>query len=83
MIVIARNKATKQSRTEIDSALDCFAEPVIGPATAGRTRWLAMTQNSGGALVHPEIIYLALLATLHEILPELAVAGAACSEGTI
>src|SRR5260370_38929079 len=24
-------------------ALDCFAEPVIGPATAGRTRWLAMT----------------------------------------
>jgi hypothetical protein len=24
-------------------ALDCFAEPVIGPATSGRTRWLAMT----------------------------------------
>jgi hypothetical protein len=23
--------------------LDCFAEPVIGPATSGRTRWLAMT----------------------------------------
>jgi len=25
------------------AALDCFAEPVIGPATSGRTRWLAMT----------------------------------------
>jgi hypothetical protein len=24
--------------------LDCFAEPVIGSATSGRTRWLAMTQ---------------------------------------
>src|SRR5262249_51363699 len=24
--------------------LDCFAEPVIGPATSGRTRWLAMTR---------------------------------------
>jgi hypothetical protein len=23
--------------------LDCFAEPVIGPADEGRTRWLAMT----------------------------------------
>ena len=23
--------------------MDCFAEPVIGPAQAGRTRWLAMT----------------------------------------
>src|SRR5262249_50841052 len=23
--------------------LDCFAEPVIGPTTSGRTRWLAMT----------------------------------------
>jgi hypothetical protein len=23
--------------------LDCFAELVIGPATSGRTRWLAMT----------------------------------------
>jgi hypothetical protein len=22
---------------------DCFAEPVIGPATSGQTRWLAMT----------------------------------------
>ena len=25
------------------AALDCFAELVIGPATSGRTRWLAMT----------------------------------------
>jgi hypothetical protein len=25
------------------AVLDCFAEPVIGPATSGRTRWLAMT----------------------------------------
>jgi hypothetical protein len=24
--------------------LDCFAELVIGPATSGRTRWLAMTR---------------------------------------
>jgi hypothetical protein len=23
--------------------MDCFAEPVIGPAQEGRTRWLAMT----------------------------------------
>ncbi len=27
--------------------LDCFAEPVIGPATSGRTRWLAMTVFTG------------------------------------
>ena len=38
--VIARSEATKQS---MDLALDCFAELVIGPATSGRTRWLAMT----------------------------------------
>jgi hypothetical protein len=25
--------------------LDCFAELVIGPATSGRTRWLAMTSE--------------------------------------
>src|SRR5665213_1415869 len=25
------------------ATLDCFAEPAIGPATSGRTRWLAMT----------------------------------------
>ena len=28
-------------------SLDCFAEPVIGPATSGRTRWLAMTKITG------------------------------------
>jgi len=28
-----------------DGFLDCFAEPVIGPAR-GRTRWLAMTNYS-------------------------------------
>ena len=27
--------------------LDCFAELVIGPATSGRTRWLAMTAEDG------------------------------------
>ena len=27
------------------AALDCFAEPVIGPATSGRARWLAMTNS--------------------------------------
>ncbi len=26
----------------IAEVLDCFAEPVIGPAASGRTRWLAM-----------------------------------------
>src|SRR5438132_11963957 len=26
-------------------ALDCFAEFIIGPATSGRTRWLAMTKR--------------------------------------
>jgi hypothetical protein len=25
--------------------LDCFAEFIIGPATSGRTRWLAMTKS--------------------------------------
>jgi len=41
--VIARSEATKQSRVS-RVALDCFAEPVIGPAK-GRTRWLAMTAD--------------------------------------
>src|SRR6516165_4789864 len=36
--------ATKQSRAA-RVALDCFAEPVIGPRFA-RTRWLAMTENA-------------------------------------
>jgi hypothetical protein len=37
---------TKQSSSvEAKQTLDCFAEPVIGPATSGRTRWLAMTSS--------------------------------------
>jgi pimeloyl-[acyl-carrier protein] methyl ester esterase len=27
-------------------SLDCFAEFIIGPAQAGRTRWLAMTKSN-------------------------------------
>src|SRR5208282_1680188 len=46
--VIARSVATKQSRTSV-AGLDCFAEPVIGPATSGRTRWLAMTKGDHAA----------------------------------
>ena len=42
--VVARSEATKQSR-RIAGLPDCFAEPVIGPATSGRTRWLAMTES--------------------------------------
>src|SRR5262249_44984852 len=48
-LVIARREATKQSRS-VGTALDCFAEPVIGPRFA-RTRWLAMTVSS--KLLHP------------------------------
>src|SRR6185437_1877752 len=46
-IVIARSPegATKQSKAEC-AALNCFAEPVIGRATSGRTRWLAMTDST-------------------------------------
>src|SRR5579859_3017886 len=32
-------------------ALDCFAELVIGPATSGRTRWLAMTKRGATKIV--------------------------------
>jgi hypothetical protein len=46
----ATNVSTVIARSESDEAiqsgtsrLDCFAELVIGPATSGRTRWLAMT----------------------------------------
>jgi hypothetical protein len=38
------SEATKQSSSFV-AALDCFAEPVTGPAK-GRTRWLAMTDSS-------------------------------------
>jgi hypothetical protein len=40
--------ATKQSRTASQpsqAALDCFAEPVIGPRDFARVRWLAMTST--------------------------------------
>jgi hypothetical protein len=35
--------AKRRSNPELHRRLDCFAEPVIGPATSGRSRWLAMT----------------------------------------
>jgi len=38
------DEAIQVSPTRLRLTLDCFAEPVIGPATSGRTRWLAMTQ---------------------------------------
>jgi hypothetical protein len=41
LAVIARSEATKQSSFSL-AAVDCVAEPVIGPAR-GRTRWFAMT----------------------------------------
>jgi hypothetical protein len=40
LAVIARSAATKQSSSL--TAMDCFAEPVIGRRFAP-TRWLAMT----------------------------------------
>ena len=49
VLVIARSEATKQSRTASrfsQAALDCFAEPVIGPRDFARVRWLAMTNSS-------------------------------------
>ena len=39
--------AKRRSNPGLTAALDCFAEPVIGPATLGRTRWLAMTSFRG------------------------------------
>ena len=44
--VIVRSEATSNpgGLTASASHLDCFAELVIGPATSGRTRWLAMTR---------------------------------------
>ena len=42
-LVIARSVSDEaiQSSAKLP---DCFAEPVIGAATSGRTRWLAMTK---------------------------------------
>jgi hypothetical protein len=34
-----------QAPRERPARLDCLAEPVIGPATSGRTRWLAVTKR--------------------------------------
>src|SRR5262245_48145357 len=42
------------------AALDCFAEPVIGPATSGRTRWLAMTSGIESTSTHPAVQCLAV-----------------------
>src|SRR5690348_14879118 len=35
--------------------LDCFAELVIGPATSGRTRWLAMTSREFAESLAPAV----------------------------
>jgi hypothetical protein len=45
MIVIARSDSDEaiQFSTRATELLDCFVEFIIGPATSGRTRWLAMT----------------------------------------
>jgi len=37
--------------------LDCFAEPVLGTATSGRTRWLAMTGQSDRNLRGLDLIF--------------------------
>jgi hypothetical protein len=42
--VIARSDSDEAIQSHI-SDLNCFAELVIGPATSGRTRWLAMTRK--------------------------------------
>jgi hypothetical protein len=41
-LVIARSVSDEAIQCDSEG-LDCFAELVIGPATSGRTRWLAMT----------------------------------------
>jgi hypothetical protein len=45
-IVIARSPKGNEAIQNGAAALDCFAELVIGPATSGRTRWLAVTSTS-------------------------------------
>jgi hypothetical protein len=42
LTVIARSAGDEAIHSSPCGALDCFAEPVIGPRFA-RTRWLAMT----------------------------------------
>jgi hypothetical protein len=39
--------AKRRSNPVLADLPDCFAELVIGPATSGRTRWLAMTKACG------------------------------------
>ncbi len=48
--VIAGNASSEAIRSS-DDALDCFAEPVIGPRFA-RTRWLAMTRGAYRSAFH-------------------------------
>ena len=45
--------------------LDCFAEPVIGSATSGRTRWLAMTSSSPTLLILIDILISYIARTKH------------------
>jgi hypothetical protein len=42
-------KQSRMASPPSQTALDCFAELVIGPATSGRTRWLAMTHSCGAS----------------------------------
>ena len=44
ILVIARSGSDEAIQILARAALDCFAEFIIGPATSGRTRWLAMTR---------------------------------------
>ena len=39
-------RRVRKSEATQNSELYCFAEPVIGPAASGRTRWLAMTNST-------------------------------------
>jgi hypothetical protein len=43
MHVPARSRTGDEAIHDFATGMDCFAEPVIGPATSDRTRWLAMT----------------------------------------
>ena len=44
-LVIARSESDEAIHFSSCGAMDCFAEPVIGPRFA-RTRWLAMTKKN-------------------------------------
>jgi hypothetical protein len=62
--VIARSEATKQFRRS--HRTDCFAELVIGPATSGRTRWLAMTKEYTLEFPFPAATHAFVLRSSHE-----------------